>query len=528
MSSTRWNPRLLAALSGVLVLGGCKEDEPPPAVDTGTTGEPQETETATSGADSTGGDELDAASVTHSFGQITLDPLQETQPCIQWTLNNEEAVYVSAVTLTNQGGFHHSNWFVIPDSSYPGDDGFFDCASRGFTELDAAISGTVLTAQSTQSRYERMELPEGVVIKVPPHHKVLAGGHLLNLSNGDFGTELRMTLDIVHPRDVEIVAAPFRLTYYALDIPGFTEARFTSHCDFSSTYQSASGMPLDLKLYYVLPHYHYLGNYFDLSILGGPRDGESVFRLDGFNADANGQGFPDPIDLTGANGFSFTCGFDNWTDQQVGWGIGDQEMCVMLGLADSAVLMDASASNNQLVGTQGEILLNESSCDVLGLAKNEAQSMPTAEEIAAPLYVPPSDPGDVDLPPVDACTDVAADAPTAGGPATLTRVRDTLLVSTCQFSSCHAGGGASAGLDLAADDLHTELMEHVVQGNTDLPLVAPGDPEGSWLYQRVARCNPTDASGAEVSHMPLNSPQLAASDQVALLREWIAAGALDD
>lgn len=199
----------------------------------------------------------------------------------------------------------------------------------------------------------------------------------------------------------------------------------------------------------------------------------------------------------------------------------------MLGLADSQVLMDASVSNNMIVGTDGEILLNEGDCDVLGLPKNLAQTMPTEEEINGELYVPPSDPGDVDLPPVDECVDVPGDAVADGTPS-LTRVHDTLFISTCQFSACHAGGSAAAGLDLNAADLHTELMEHVVQGNTDLPLVDPGNPEGSWLYQRVAQCNPTDASGGAVSHMPLNSPQLARPEMVALLREWISAGALDD
>jgi hypothetical protein len=514
-----------------LAMVGCKDDGPElPAAEAesgtstsgGSTGGTEESSGGT-----TGEPELDRAAVTHSFGVYSLTPRQETQPCIQWTLDNDEAIYIEAVTLVNDGGFHHSNWFLVPEQLYPGEDGFFDCSERAFTELEAAVSGTVLTAQSTQSRYERMELPAGVVVKAPPRHKVIAGGHLLNLADADYTTELRMTLDIVHPREVEVVAAPFRLTYYDLDIPAFTDARFTSTCDLSGTYANASGKPLDLKLYYVLPHYHYLGNFFDLTVLGGPRDGESVFRLDGFNASANGGGFPEPVDLTGAEGFSFTCGFDNWTDQTIGWGVGDQEMCVMLGLADSAVMMDGTAASNQVVGTDGEILLNESPCSVLGLPKNPAQSMPTEDEIAAPLYVPPTGPGDAGLPPVDDCADVPADV-TPGTEATLSQVRDTLFVSTCQFSACHASGNPAAGLDLAAANLHVELMDHAVQADTDLPLVAPGDPEGSWLYQVVSQCRPTDAAGTVVSHMPLNSPRLSDPGLVAALREWIAAGALDE
>lgn len=518
------------ALALTLALTGCKDDDPAPSTGDDSTGAGNDSSgtAADDGSDSgTDGGSSDRAEVVHSFGAYTLGPLEEIQPCIQWTLNNDEPIYISAVAMSNQGGYHHSNWFVVPEDLYEGEDGFFPCSDRGFTELDAALQGTVLTAQSTQSRYERMELPEGVVIKAPPRHKIIAGGHLLNLANADYETELRMALEIIHPRDVRVVAAPFRLTYFDLDIPAFTEARFTSDCDLKTVYENASGGPIDLKLYYVLPHYHYLGNYFDLTISGGARDGESVFRFDGFNADGNGGAFPTPIDLTGAEGFRFTCGFDNWTDQTVGWGIGDQEMCVMLGLADSQVLMDATATNNQVMGNDGEILLNESACDVIGLPKNFMQTMPTQAEIDGELYVPPSDPGDAELPPVDDCVDTPADA-TAAGPPTLSNLRDTLLVSTCQFSSCHSGSSAAAGLDLAADDLHAELMEHQVQGQTSLPLIAPGDPEGSWLYQRVAQCNPVDGDGNVVTHMPLNSPELSRPELVAVLRDWIAAGAADN
>ncbi|MCA9707059.1 MAG: hypothetical protein KDK70_14490 [Myxococcales bacterium] len=526
---------LLGIAAAVL---GCKDDPVPPEAGTSTgtstgttTGEATTSSDpdGTSGGTETDDSPADQATVVHSYGVYSLGPREEVQPCIQWTLDNEQAIYIQAVIIANDGAFHHSNWFVVPDTLYPGDDGFFDCNERGFSELEAAVSGTVLTAQSTQSRYERMDLPEGVVIKAPPFHKIIAGGHLLNLADADFQTELRMGLDIIHPSRVQVVAAPFRLSYVDLDIPGFSEARFSAECDLSSTYQGAAGMPLDLELYYVLPHYHYLGNYFDLTVLGGPQDGQSVFRLDGFNADANGQAYPEPIDLTGAQGFRFTCGYDNWTDQTVGWGIGDQEMCVMLGLADSAVLMDASVAegSGQVVGTEGEILLNEGPCDVVGLPKHAAQTMPTEAELAAPLYVPPSDPGDVDLPPLDQCVDVPASAVGEGAP-TLSRVRDTLLVSSCQFSSCHAGASAAAGLDLTATDLHAELMQHVVKANTDLPLVAPGDPAGSWLYRLVSECEPTDRNGSPVAHMPLNSPALADPGLVATLREWIEAGAADD
>lgn len=513
------------------VLGGCgSADLPAPANESSgeTSASPPQTSStsASSGETETAGEPTDTATIVHSFGVVELGPLEETEPCVQWTLDNEAAVYAQTVRLTNDGASHHSNWFVVPEDKFVGDDGYFECTSRGFTELAAAVSGTVLFAQSTQSRLDEQALPPGVVIKVPPRHKIIAAAHFLNLADAPYATELRMTFELIHPKDVTVVTAPFRLTYTDLNIPANREARFTGECDFSGLFEGQVGRPLDIKLYYVTPHYHYLGNFFDLTLLGGPGDGDSVFRFDGFNAGSNGQAFDPPIDLSGARGFEFTCGYDNWRDQSVGWGIGDQEMCVMLGLADSAVVMDGSVNTGAVIGEQDGIVMNAGGCQVIGLPKNSAQSLPTAAEIAAPLYVPPTSDADAALPSVPDCVDVGPDAP-AHEPATLSSISATLLESTCLFSSCHGGAGAG-GLDLRADGLHARLLSHTNTGNTDLPLVAAGDPDGSWLYRRIADCEPKDRDGQPVLHMPYNSPTLSRPELVAKVRAWIAAGAPDN
>jgi hypothetical protein len=509
---------LVLALSTALA-GACGSDAPAAGGSSGSSGEGSSGES--------GGVPDDRATIVHSFGATQLAGLEETEPCMSWTLENEQALYVQTVRLVNDGASHHSNWFAVPDTMFDGPDGYWDCDDRGFSEIEAAVGGTVLFAQSTQSRLDEQVLPEGVVVKIPPRHRIVAGGHFLNLSTAAIATEMRMSLEIIHPRDVQVVVAPFRLTYYALDIPAHSEVRFTGECAMSDLYSGAAGKPFDLKLYFVTPHYHYLGNYFELQVLGGPNDGQQLFVRDGFDGDSHNGAFMPAVDLTGADGFRFTCGFDNWTDMQVGWGIGDQEMCVMLGLADSAVLMDATVGSGAFAGEADGRLLHEGPCDVIGLPKNAAQTLPTADEIAAPLYVPPSDPGDTDLPPVPPCENRSGlDDP--GGPATLSSIRDTLFAPSCSFSSCHGTAPGAAGLDLRATDLHAELLGHDVQAATALPLVAPGDPDGSWLMRLISQCEPTDDAGNVVAHMPRNAPTLADPALVARVRAWIAAGAPND
>ena len=129
-------------------------------------------------------------------------------------------------------------------------------------------------------------------------------------------------------------------------------------------YQVAAGQPFDMKLYYVLPHYHALGNYFRLEIMGGPNDGQEILTLEGFNAEANGVVFDPPIDLTGADGLRVTCGYQNPTGVEVEWGIGDQEMCEFLGLADEKVMMDGGVDIHNAEGSMVDGVMSfVSPCD---------------------------------------------------------------------------------------------------------------------------------------------------------------------
>ncbi|HEY8376712.1 MAG TPA: hypothetical protein VIK91_09500, partial [Nannocystis sp.] len=106
----------------------------------------------TTGASGDPGGGPDTATIVHSFGPYWMDPFVEVEPCVQWTLGNEQPLYVNAVTLVNDGGFHHSNWFAVPEEVFAGEDGYWWCGERDYNELTAAIEGTVLFAQSTQSR----------------------------------------------------------------------------------------------------------------------------------------------------------------------------------------------------------------------------------------------------------------------------------------------------------------------------------------------------------------------------------------
>jgi hypothetical protein len=311
---------------------------------------------------------VSACTYEHDFGQRMIAAGEEQDGvCQSWTLNNETELWVNVVEMGNDGGYHHSNWFFVPDNNFELPDGAWDCSDSNFDELTAAILGGVLYAQSTQATSEVQAFAPGVAVKVPPHARIIANTHLLNVGETDLATNLRVRLETLPPDEVTVRLTPFRLTFYDLHIAPMATTIVGSTCDVKTEYEDTIGAPFDFKLHYVLPHYHALGSSFSVSISGGARDGEVIHEIGAFDAEAHGKTIDPAIDMSDATGFTFSCGFTNPRDTEVRWGIGDQEMCVMLGFAESDMAFDAAVETGVDMGTDenGNFLWG-GSCGVVG------------------------------------------------------------------------------------------------------------------------------------------------------------------
>ena len=470
---------------------------------------------------------LEASQVASDFGTWTIPAGGEQYPCAQWTLNNEKPLYVNAVVQSNDGGWHHSNWYAVSDEKYAGPDGIFPCEERGFNEREGAILGTVVFAQSTQAYVESQKLPEGVVIKIPPHSKIMGGAHLLNIATTPLETGVRIGLELVHPRDVKTIAMPWRLDNSQLRIPPGEEIRFDTTCDLNGAYELSADEPFAPKIFWILPHYHGIGNYFRVDAVR-PEGDETIFEQEGFNAEANGITFDPPLDLAGATGLRFACGYENPRDRTVTYGLeGDDEMCTLLAFTDAALRLNTEVFETQGIETVDGIETRYGKCASIFLRNSADQNMPTQEEIDAPLYVPEgseiSGGGGV----IPDCEDTPLDAE-PDGPITLSSLRVDVFRVGCSFNSCHDSTAPAGGLDLTAADLHAELLGHELLTDAGMPLVTPTDPEQSWLYRVMSSCEPQTATGTTTAFMPRNSPKLLAPGKVARLRAWLEAGAKDD
>lgn len=308
-----------------------------------------------------------------TFPDIEVSPGQEISDlCQSWTLNNPEELWVTGVEMDNGGVYHHSNWFFVPDDAYAVLDGAWPCVDNDFSELEAAVLGGFLFAQSTQSTHEEQRFARGAAVRIPPYSRIIGSTHLLNASDRAVTTSMTLRVESAPVSEVAVKLVPGRIEYRDLKIPANATAEFTTECDLATAYSDVMGEPLRFGLYYVLPHYHELGSYFQLEVAGGERDGEVLFRHDGYGGETFGQAFDPPVDLAamGATGIRFTCGYTNPRAEEVRWGIGDQEMCVLATFADTGMGFegDVSEGTGGVTGTGSDgTVLNQGPCRMLGL-----------------------------------------------------------------------------------------------------------------------------------------------------------------
>lgn len=107
---------------------------------------------------------------------------------------------------------------------------------------------------------------------------------------------------------------------------------------------------------------------------------------------------------------------------------------------------------------------------------------------------------------------------------TFTRVRAEVLLPSCALSSCHGKArGAPGGLRLgnAPGPDHAELVDVPATLAEGEVLVIPGDPDRSYLVRKIE-----DAADIVGQSMPPGVTLSAEHKQ--LVRDWIAAGALND
>ncbi len=303
---------------------------------------------------------------TFEFGPYALSAGQEiNNQCVSVTLGNDAPIYVSAVELTTGEGFHHSNWFTVPETMFDGPDGTWRCAERGYDEAIAGIAGGVLFAQSTQATHEVQAFPPGVAIIIPAHSRIVAGTHLLNTGDEDLSVALSLTITPVAKPPTILSAMSF--TNESITLPPHRASRMTMECDIGAAFRAREGRDIDFAFHYALAHYHELGTGITVEALRTDGTAATIYETTQRIGDALG-GAIDGFSMAGFAKIRFSCNFDNPRDTAVRWGVGDQEMCTFLAFTDSDWTWGGGALNRNEIPTivdQGDHVEYTYPCDVI-------------------------------------------------------------------------------------------------------------------------------------------------------------------
>ncbi|MSP26501.1 MAG: hypothetical protein EXR75_15410 [Myxococcales bacterium] len=289
--------------------------------------------------------------------------------CRSWTVGNDAPLWVNAVAIEQSEQSHHSNWTYVPEDMFDGPDGIWPCKDRGYDQLSAALAGGVLYAQSTQAVRETQKFPDGAALRIPARARLISDIHTLNASSESVTGHLTLTLYAIPEATVAVKLAPFHVDYHGLAIPPKATSRFSGACDIKSSFE-AGGHPFELEVYYLLPHTHVLGSRMFVEVHGGPDDGKTLIDVRGNIGEPRGRAFEPPLPVTGATGLRFGCEFENPTDETIGWGFDDKEMCEALGFAKTPMIFETSIGTAEPDGTDGATKLFTGGCDTLAVEWN--------------------------------------------------------------------------------------------------------------------------------------------------------------
>jgi len=302
----------------------------------------------------------------HEFPENSTMPGEEISGlCRSWTLGNDEELWVTAVELEQDELSHHSNWMFAPEARFDGPDGTWPCRDREYDQLSAAVAGGVLYAQSTQATHEIQAFVPGAAIRIPPRSRILSDIHVLNTTSAPARGNVTLTIYTVPRSEVTAALTPFHLEYHALDIPARGRVRYVAECPIASEIERTLGVPYTLRLHYSLPHTHALGTRVFFEAVGGAHDGESLLDVSGYNGEARGLIHDPPIDLSDVEALRFGCEFENPRSENVGYGIGDQEMCEMLGFIESPVAFESRVSERVELGEEDGMPVAGGPCSTL-------------------------------------------------------------------------------------------------------------------------------------------------------------------
>ncbi len=255
---------------------------------------------------------------------FTVSPNTEREVFVNRSTPNTAAVYVNKYIMRGRPNSHHfvlygfQNAALLPPLNTLRDlynsDGTINVTT--FSQMQNHLflgGGTDVNATYT--------FPTGVALKIPAGTALDLNAHYFNKQTSSFTGENFINLYTVPQASVVKEAKSINFANYNFSIPANQRKTITTNFTYSGA----------VTVIMLTSHFHKMGESFVIKILGGPRNGETVYT----NADWQHPlviNFTTPIQLNAGEGLTSVVTYNNTSNKTVNFGLtSEDEMNIIFG-----------------------------------------------------------------------------------------------------------------------------------------------------------------------------------------------------
>jgi hypothetical protein len=256
--------------------------------------------------------------VTLSFPTIPVAPGEEKTQCIVQRLGNETPIHVGAVHNVLGETSHHLIVYRVNDTT----EQLTPFACQPFTDTLDPSRGSPLMV--TQKKDDLLTLPSGVAYSLDAHQMIRLEMHYINASSVTKNVAATSTMVPISDDDFHDEAGFLFIGNPDIRLP--PKSQTTLGPAFFQIPQGLSGV----KYFAMTGHEHQFGTNVQVSMSTSDTDpGKPIYDVPGWLwSEPKTQVFDTPFTVPDDGGFTFTCSWNNTSDQMVRFGeSANDEMC---------------------------------------------------------------------------------------------------------------------------------------------------------------------------------------------------------
>lgn len=252
-----------------------------------------------------------------------MQPGEEIDTCVAWPYPTFQNKIVYSAKIYTTPGLHHSNLIAKPVNPDTGPNPYPLChpgASDPFADIGNGIPD-VLFASSTQIEGgETLTFAPGMGFRLDTTREIVTNIHFLNTLADPLLVEVAYDFFTMSDAELETEVAPFSMQVDDFLIPPHSQGVVESSC---ATFGG--------NIVEMLPHTHKLRKSFSVDFIDFQGKSENAITYGAFDTKSEIKVFDPALSIDNVDRIHFSCAFDNTTDHDVKYGLGENEMCILFG-----------------------------------------------------------------------------------------------------------------------------------------------------------------------------------------------------